>query len=198
MPRFSEKEKEIIREKLLSEGAKLFLKYGLQKVTIDDLVDSVKIAKASFYKFYEGKEYLYLDILQSEQKQLFDKLDSVLENNKDLSDRIRVKQVFGKMYELLCEFPLLTTVDKDTIDIISRKISEERLAVFSMQGFQAVDAMQKHGIKFAYDVPTVSTAFSALYHSWVGMQNVEQKVQAEVIGIMLEGLVNQVVVEDKG
>ena len=78
MPRFSEKEKEIIREKFLGEGAKLFLKYGLQKVTIDDLVDSVKIAKASFYKFYEGKEYLYLDILQSEQKQLFDKLDTVL------------------------------------------------------------------------------------------------------------------------
>ena len=197
MPRFSEKEKEIIREKLLEEGAKLFLKYGLQKVTIDDLVVSVKIAKASFYKFYEGKEYLYLDILQQEQKQLFDKLDSVLESNVDMPDGIRVKQVLGKMYELLQELPLLTTVDKDTVEIISRKVSKERLATFSNQGFYAVNAMQNHGIAFRYDIQTVSAAFSALYHSWISLQGLETKVQAEVIGIMLEGIVNQVVVEGK-
>ena len=194
MPKFSEKEKKIIREQLLKEGAKLFLQYGLQKVTIDDLVDSVKIAKASFYKFYDSKEYLYLDILQHEQKQLFDRLDNVLEENSNMPAKLRVKQVFGKMYELMSDFPLLTTVDKNTIDIISRKVSEERLAMFSAQGFHAVDAMQKHGIVFAYDVQIVSIAFSALYNSWVGLQSVEPKMQKEVINIMLEGLVNQVVI----
>ena len=35
MPRFSEKEKEIIREKLLSEGARLFLKYLYKNFTIE-------------------------------------------------------------------------------------------------------------------------------------------------------------------
>ena len=37
MPRFTEKEKAFISDKLLAEGEKLFSLHGLKKVTVDDL-----------------------------------------------------------------------------------------------------------------------------------------------------------------
>ena len=42
MPRFSENEKEQIRNKLLTEGERLFATLGIKKVTIDDIVDVTK------------------------------------------------------------------------------------------------------------------------------------------------------------
>ena len=61
MPRFTERERARIEQCLLEEGKRLFIIHGLKKVTIDDIVKAVSIAKASFYKFYEGKEYLFLE-----------------------------------------------------------------------------------------------------------------------------------------
>ena len=84
MPKFSEKEKKWIEEKLLQEGEQLFTLYGL-KTTIDQLAEKSGIAKASFYKFYESKEALYFDILRRSQKEIFLKLEKQLENSKALS-----------------------------------------------------------------------------------------------------------------
>lgn len=62
MPRFSESEKEIIRQKLLAEGERLFAAYGIKKVSIDEIVRAAGIAKGSFYTFYASKEHLYMEI----------------------------------------------------------------------------------------------------------------------------------------
>ena len=94
MPRFGEQEKIRIKQCLLEEGERLFITYGLKKVTIDDIVKTVNIAKATFYKFYEGKEYLFLDIAQRAQKEIFEALECVLVESKTQSDGERVKLVF--------------------------------------------------------------------------------------------------------
>ena len=67
MPKpFTAVQKETIREKLMETGRACFLRYGLKKTTIDDLVKPVGIAKASFYLFFDSKEALYLDIFLAE------------------------------------------------------------------------------------------------------------------------------------
>ena len=66
MPKaWSEREKELIKKTLLSEGKKLFEKYGLQKTTVDEIVNAAQISKGSFYIFYQSKEELYFDVLDS-------------------------------------------------------------------------------------------------------------------------------------
>ena len=50
----------------METGRACFLRYGLKKTTIDDLVKPVGIAKASFYLFFDSKEALYMDIFLAE------------------------------------------------------------------------------------------------------------------------------------
>lgn len=195
MPRFSENEKERIRQCLIDEGEKLFVKYGLKKVTIDDIVDAVKIAKASFYKFYEGKEYLFLDIAQERQKEIFDKLTVVLDSSKNKPDRERVKLVFYNMSLLMRSYPLLTMIDKDIVEIIMRKVDMERLGAFSAQGVNAVQLMIDKGIKFKVTADVASMLFQALYQSYISVANQPPEMQKQVIDIMLEGILNQIVKE---
>ena len=193
MPKFSEQEKVRIEQLLLTEGERLFIAYGLKKVTIDDIVKAVNIAKASFYKFYQGKEYLFLDIVQREQKEIFEILEETLEESKEQKDCERVKNAFAMMFVLMRKYPLLQVINEETTGLIMRKVSPERLTEFHRQGFDAVNAMVKKGITFKYDTQIVSHLFRVLYQSWVSLQGQPEGTQKQVIDIMLEGVIQQIV-----
>jgi len=75
MPKpFTAVQKETIREKLMEVGRTCFLRYGLKKTTIDDLVKPAGIAKASFYLFFDSKEALYFDIFLQEIPEMMERL----------------------------------------------------------------------------------------------------------------------------
>jgi len=75
MPKpFSAAQKETIREKLMEVGRACFLRYGLKKTTIEDLVKPAGIAKASFYLFFDTKESLYLEIFLQEIPEMMQRL----------------------------------------------------------------------------------------------------------------------------
>ena len=75
MPKpFSAAQKETIREKLMEVGRTCFLRYGLKKTTIDDLVKPAGIAKASFYLFFDSKEALYMAIFLQEIPEMMGRL----------------------------------------------------------------------------------------------------------------------------
>lgn len=193
MPRFSENEKKRLSEKLLTEGERLFTKHGIKKVTIDDIVEAVGIAKASFYTFYESKEYLYLDIVQNIQQKIFAELNTRLDSNTALSNKERVLQVFDWMNTLMYQYPILTHMDTVTTELIARKVSTERLLLFQEQNYDAALVLYNHGVRFSCDIKTVSHTFQAIYHSWMYLRAQGEDVQAAVTGLLLQGVVSQIV-----
>jgi len=88
MPRaFKEEEKEKIRAKLLEAGRACFLRYGLKKTTIEDVVGPAGIAKSSFYLFFESKEALFVEAMMAElpamTKRLIDASFGETEDTRD-------------------------------------------------------------------------------------------------------------------
>lgn len=71
---FSDAERERIREALVAEGRDLFARYGLSKTTIADLTDAVGIADSTFYRFFDSKEDLFLEVLDREGERLMPEL----------------------------------------------------------------------------------------------------------------------------
>lgn len=192
MPRFNDAEKERIQSLLLTEGEKLFTSHGLKKVTIDDIVAAVRIAKATFYKFYEGKEYLFLDIAQKKQAEIFKRLSKVVETNSKKEPVIRVKEVFFSMSQMMLEYPILSIIDKDTTEIILRKVSQERLSQFLSQGVDAVDILISHGIHFKVAPDIVSGLFNSLYQAFIGLKDESPDKTQQIINIMLDGILSQI------
>lgn len=195
MPRFSENEKKRINEKLLTEGERLFSTHGIKKVTIDDLVEATGIAKASFYTFYESKEYLYLDIVQNIQQKIFVELNTILDSSENLSSEERVLQVFGAMNKMRLQYPILTYMDTATIELIARKVSKERLLAFREQNFDAAQSLYDHGVRFSCNIQTVSHAFQAIYHSWMYLHGQGEEIESTVTNILLRGVIGQIVIK---
>ncbi|MCK4393238.1 TetR/AcrR family transcriptional regulator [Candidatus Bipolaricaulota bacterium] len=77
MPRaFTAVEKQTIHDKLMEAGRACFLRFGLKKTTIEDLVKPTGIAKASFYLFFAHKEALYVEVIMAEMPAMMDRLMS--------------------------------------------------------------------------------------------------------------------------
>lgn len=74
MPTFSDEKRERIRESLRETGSELFARYGLRKTTVSELTETVGIGKGTFYRFYDSKEALYVDILAQYREELIPRL----------------------------------------------------------------------------------------------------------------------------
>ena len=132
MPRFSNMEREKIREKLMQEGERLFTSFGLKKVSIDEIVQAAGIAKGSFYSFYTNKEHLYMDISGNLQQKMWREMDEFLNEHRTLPPRELCKQCFLWMFHQLERYPMLKQVDNETAEHLYRKLPPEVLAAHTL------------------------------------------------------------------
>lgn len=101
MPKpFSAAQKETIREKLMEVGRTCFLRYGLKKTTIDDLVKPAGIAKASFYLFFDSKEALYLAIFLQEIPEMMQRLMAASFDSTDDTREALILMMKGIAHEM--------------------------------------------------------------------------------------------------
>lgn len=63
---FDEKERERIEEELVEAARELLVRYGPAKTNVADVTGAVGIAKGTFYRFFDSKAELYLEIYRRE------------------------------------------------------------------------------------------------------------------------------------
>src|SRR5512135_636629 len=80
MPKaFSEREKELIKSRLLEQGYKLFSAYGLKKTNVEEIAAAAGISKGAFYNFYESKEALFMDVVEQAETRVRQELLAVVD-----------------------------------------------------------------------------------------------------------------------
>jgi AcrR family transcriptional regulator len=127
MPRaFSEKEREIIRQRLREEGAMLFEAYGLRKTSVEDITRAAGISKGAFYLFYKSKEELFLDILEQLESEL---RGSILEYSLHPGEDARqnARRILSNFLLMYDACPLLKKFSQSDLDYLLRKLPAERL-----------------------------------------------------------------------
>ncbi|WP_435074728.1 TetR/AcrR family transcriptional regulator [Halorubrum sp. HHNYT27] len=70
MSGFSDAEREQIRAELVAAGRELFERFGFERTRIKDVTDAVGIGTSTFYRFYDSKEALYVEVLVAEREEL--------------------------------------------------------------------------------------------------------------------------------
>jgi len=142
MPKhFSEEEKRLIRDRLISAGLELFEKYGISKTNISDITDLVGISKGSFYAFFSSKGDLFMEVYWVERRKAHVEVFAEISNGEqDLCERLQ-KYTVG-MYNQLKKRPILEIVyDFEALTAISDKSAQERLAQFNAQINQEITDM---------------------------------------------------------
>jgi AcrR family transcriptional regulator len=128
MPRgFAEHEKQLIQQRLLEQGYKLFSAFGLKKTTVEELAAAAGISKGAFYLFYESKEALLMDVVEEKAEKRFrqDLLAAI-----DLpgpSPRARLLAILQKAFMLFKTIPLLQFFTGSDYDLLFRRVPAEKL-----------------------------------------------------------------------
>ncbi|MFC7045856.1 TetR/AcrR family transcriptional regulator [Halobacteriaceae archaeon GCM10025711] len=87
---FSDEERDEIREALIETGRELFLTYGPDKTNVADITEPVGIAKSTFYRFFDSKAELYLEIFLRERDELLDDVERELATVGDAREGLEV------------------------------------------------------------------------------------------------------------
>lgn len=133
MAGFNDKERTRIREDLLQTGAKRLGKYGPKKTTITDITDPVGISKPMFYRFFDSKADLYLEILQRESEVFYENAYAELEGVTDPCEGL--KRLLQCYREYLEDNPLVQqTFTQENYREIFRNVSPEVLEQIQREG----------------------------------------------------------------
>ncbi len=126
MPKaFTEREKDLIRKRLLEQGYKQFSLYGLQKTNIEELADAVGISKGAFYLFYASKEALFMEVLEQIEQRFRQELLAVVDKPGP-SPRARLFAVLQTGFRLFRTLPLLRFLTSNDYDLLLRRMPPER------------------------------------------------------------------------
>jgi len=101
------------------EAAKLFFKFGIHSVTVDDITNSLGISKKTFYEHYSNKS----DLVEQIVKEFIARMDFVIEKvkrQKDVIDRIMVLYSFILKHFNPCSVSFIHDIQKyyPNIDIL--------------------------------------------------------------------------------
>jgi AcrR family transcriptional regulator len=149
MSKFTESEKEQIRQCLLTKGKELFIQHGLSKTSIDDLVQACGIGKGSFYKFYSSKEELFYVIINN-QEEIRNRL--IVEHlRENLPPKELLSSFFHLALQLADENPLLQQwFQEGEAERITRKLPRHLIEEFSQdnvnKGILFVQTLIQRGV----------------------------------------------------
>lgn len=197
MPRFSDNERKRIQQKLMQEGERLFTAFGLKKVSIDEIVQSVGIAKGSFYSFYTNKEHLYMDIAAHLQLKMWSDMDTFLNENRDLPPRELCKQCFLWMFSELERYPLLKQVNNETAEYLYRKLPPEVIEAHTQEDSHELIKLQEYGVHFTCGINVAAKTLQTLAISFLNLQQDQTADQQVIMKIILEGVLKEIVSDER-
>ena len=126
MPRaFTEREKQLIRGRLLSVGDWQFSGHGLKKTTIEDLAEAIGVSKGAFYISHASKEALFVDVVEQAELR-FRQVGLAAVDLPGPSPQARLLGVLKKALHLVKTIPVLQFLTGNSYDLLIRGIPEGR------------------------------------------------------------------------
>ncbi len=154
---------EKIREKIMKNAARLFLKKGFFNTTVEEIALSSKISKGAVYIYFNDKESIYLEIIDNFFLQAIKYLDVLKGTN--LTALEKLKKIVKDWNEVLMKnrfiFPIVSIENVNLSQKIFR-LMKKRIEERIMQIFSGIEEIIKEGIE-NNEIKDINTRFAAFY-----------------------------------
>lgn len=159
---FTQTQREEIQGRLLESAQRHALSVGLRKTSLEALTADAGISKSSFYKFYESKERLFLEIAAGWEGEILRRATQALRDAGDRGDKDRAAAM------VLCAF---------------RAIHEMGIARFLREDLPLLMALCPEEIARAHYLSSAESIFAALREAQIHF-TVSDEVALSVIQLM--------------
>ncbi|HPO49561.1 MAG TPA: TetR/AcrR family transcriptional regulator [Spirochaetota bacterium] len=199
MPKgFTEKEKILIRARLLEKGRELFTRFGLKKTSVGEITKLSGISKGAFYLFYETKEEFFFEILE--------KLEDEMRRNFDIEKLIRAtsKRDFFRDYlrstfKYFEEKEILNLFTSEDMQIIIRKIPAEKIENHIKNdndfNFRVIESLKKYANMRSCDDSALIGMFKSLFFIFIHKNEIGGSIFDKTVDLYIDMIVSYLIEE---
>jgi len=142
MPKtFTEKEKEYISERLMSEAKQCLALHGIRKTTVDELVRRANIPKGTFYLFYESKDRLLFDVILRFNDEVQAELSKEVASLPATPDADELTDIIFRYYQNLDQSFLPRLLRDGELEFFMRTLPQELLQLHTEHDADGVRAL---------------------------------------------------------
>jgi AcrR family transcriptional regulator len=189
---FTDDEKNIIKEKLMTKGIELISVYGVRKTSVEDVTKAVGISKGAFYNFFPSKEEFFFEIfeaLEAEVKKKF--LVEIFKEGENYKESL--KNFIVDIFQFMDANAIYKFMNPEDIQYVVRNLPPEKIQEhFGKDDDFASLFFKKYsdrGILKAVDAKVISGLFRALVYMRIHKTDIGEDVFPEVMNIFLDMLV---------
>lgn len=169
MPKgFTNEERAHITERLITEGERMFGRYGLKKTSVEEISAAAGIAKGSFYSFFSSKEELFMQAMERREREFRQRFMKKVEE-ATLTPKEQLRELLGSLITLF-ETDEITraVINPETMEYLLRKLPDER-ALQHMDadaGFHTrlIERWQRQGARLRIDPELFPEVVKALFY----------------------------------
>lgn len=195
MPRaFNERERNLIKERIRKAAASLMIRNGVRHTTIDAIVKSAIIPKGTFYLFYATKEELLFEVLENEHEKMEKSiLEQISKVNPSTINPDSATELIYSFYKMVDEHPLLATISREDVTLISQRLPEERISKHLEEDRNmSAKLMRFLPLKDGITVETVSSSLHAIYFTMLHLKETADDKSEELLKFIIRGIMIQI------
>ena len=195
MPRaFNERERNLIKERIRKAAASLMIRNGVRHTTIDAIVKSAMIPKGTFYLFYATKEELLFEVLENEHEKMEKSiLEQISKVNPSTINPDSATELIYSFYKMVDEHPLLATISREDVTLISQRLPEERISKHLEEDRNmSAKLMRFLPLKDGMTVETVSSSLHAIYFTMLHLKETADDKSEELLKLIIRGIMIQI------
>jgi AcrR family transcriptional regulator len=103
----AKREKEKMKEKIITKASELFLKLGFKSITMDDIAGEMCISKKTIYKYFCNKEVLIEESTALLHKEVHHGISSIVAQNYNaIEENFIIRKMFKEMFQALDTSPI--------------------------------------------------------------------------------------------
>ncbi|MCF7793425.1 MAG: TetR/AcrR family transcriptional regulator [Candidatus Cloacimonetes bacterium] len=134
------------REEILEAAQHAFLKYGIEKITLDDIAHECGIQKTALYYYFKNKEELLAEMILLKINEIQDRIKKAVDAAGSVKEKLRT-YMSTKINIMRENMQFLQLFDKEGLPMRAQKFLEENKQKLMQTDFCLVKDIIKQGIK---------------------------------------------------
>ena len=169
---FTEEQRCAIRQKLFESAQRHALRDGVQKTSLDTLTSEAGISKSSFYKFYESKEQLFIEVARHWETEIIGAAMHALTENRQGSDKERAAAFVYRVFERIHQLGLVRFL-KDDLPYLNAFLPQEMARTHFLSSARSIfDVLRREEIHFTAPDEVVLSVISLMYLSILNISDI--------------------------
>lgn len=136
----------------------------VKRISLERLTSDAGISKSTFYKFYDSKEELFLQVGMHFEMLIVGEAERVLRQSAG-SSRERTANAVNAAFDRLAELNVMRFLKEDMPQLVALVASEEALAHFKSMSMRILELLKREGITFRVSDEMVGSIIHILYLS---------------------------------